>query len=121
MIRGMFLLCVLAALLCFPTMAESEEASSLTPSEAAGKAHFDRLCYYCHAKKNFTGAYMLGKRLGPEENLIEARSDLDADYVTNVVRGGLNSMPWFTRVELTDRDLEELIGYLTRPKADAKR
>jgi hypothetical protein len=62
---------------------------------------------------------MLGRRLGPERALLAQRSDLSADYVRQVVRHGLLSMPPFTRVDLSDAELAQLSVYLTRPQPPA--
>ena len=55
---------------------------------------------------------MLGRRLGPDKALLLARTDLQPVYVSTVVRRGLGSMPWFTRVEVTDAELAAITTYL---------
>jgi mono/diheme cytochrome c family protein len=42
------------------------------------------------------------------------RTDLDADYIRAVVRNGINSMPWYTRTDLSDRQIAAIAAYLTR-------
>jgi len=86
-----------------------------TPPPVDGEAVFARECGMCHARGG-TGTMMLGRRLGAENALLADRRDLDADYVAAAVRGGINSMPAITRVEVTDEDLAAIAGYLTRDR-----
>ena len=83
---------------------------------AAGKALFDVRCGICHAAGG-TGTFMLGRRLGAGHALLAERSDLTAELVTQVVRHGINGMPVFTRVDLTDAELARVVAYLTRAAA----
>ncbi len=69
-------------------------------------------CGYCHLTRG-TGTFMLGRRLGEDNALLEQRSDLEADYVRFVVRNGIVSMPPLTRVEVTDAELDRIVEYLT--------
>lgn len=79
-----------------------------------GERLFGEKCAFCHAGKS-TGAMMLGRRLEKEQPAeLHKRKDLDADYVKQVVRMGMNNMPPFTRVELTDDQLDKVAAYLTR-------
>jgi mono/diheme cytochrome c family protein len=79
-----------------------------------GKALFDARCGICHAKGGI-GTSMLGKRLGEEHSLLATRTDIPSALLEHVVRNGINSMPVFTRVELTDAELQLISAYLTRP------
>lgn len=47
---------------------------------------------------------------------LEQRTDLKADFVNTIVRGGLNSMPFFRPTELSSDDLAALDAYLTRKR-----
>ena len=47
---------------------------------------------------------------------LEQRTDLKADFINTIVRGGLNSMPFFRPTELSDDDLAALDAYLTRKR-----
>jgi (+)-pinoresinol hydroxylase len=47
---------------------------------------------------------------------LEQRTDLKADFVSTIVRGGLNSMPFFRPTELSNDDLAALDAYLTRKR-----
>ena len=83
-----------------------------------GERLFYGRCGYCHVEGG-TGTLMLARRLGADRSLLARRTDLQAAYVKGVVRGGLNSMPKLTRVEVTDGELDQIAAYLTRnaPKA----
>ena len=81
----------------------------------AGKAAFVHRCAMCH-REGQTGTFILARRLGKEKSLLEQRSDLQPDYVRQVVRMGLVNMPRLSRVEMPDPDLSAVIAYLTAPK-----
>ena len=68
-------------------------------------------CGLCHLAGG-TGTFMLGRRLGAQQALLTERRDLRADYVRQVVRHGIVSMPRFTRVELPDEELTAIAAYL---------
>jgi mono/diheme cytochrome c family protein len=76
-----------------------------------GKQLFRARCGGCHLAGG-GGTLMLAKRLGKEKALLEERTDLLPLYIRTVVRHGVGSMPWFTRVELPDADLDAIADYL---------
>jgi len=82
-------------------------------SAVEGERLFGQKCAFCHVGPS-TGAMMLGRRLGKDKAELPKRTDLAADYVKAVVRNGLVNMPPFTRVELTDAQLDRIAGYLAR-------
>lgn len=84
-------------------------------STNAGQRLFGSKCAFCHVGKT-TGAMMLGRRLGKENADLTRRTDLQADYVKAVVRNGLVNMPAFSRVELTDAELDQVAAWLARKK-----
>ncbi|MEO6339134.1 MAG: cytochrome c [Caulobacteraceae bacterium] len=90
-------------------------AARAVAAEPDGKALFTRECGICHLPGG-TGTFMLGRRLGEANALLETRRNLTAPYVKQVVRYGLNSMPRFTRAELPNGDLEAVTAYLTRAR-----
>jgi mono/diheme cytochrome c family protein len=90
-------------------------ADARSSAAASGKELFQNRCGVCHLQGG-TGTFMLGRRLGQENALLEARKNLRADYVEAIVRNGLMSMPRFTRVELTDSELKQIATYLSSPK-----
>jgi mono/diheme cytochrome c family protein len=84
------------------------------PAPAApltGAALFQAKCALCHLPGQ-TGTRMLERRLGKERSLLTDRSDLQAAYVKATVRGGLNSMPAITRVEVSDAQLDLIAEYV---------
>jgi mono/diheme cytochrome c family protein len=88
-------------------------AQSAEIAATDGKALFTRRCGICHLADG-GGTWMLERRLGKAQSLLESRTDLQAPYIRRITRYGLNGMPRFTRVELPDADLEAVIVYLTR-------
>lgn len=100
----------IAALLCAaPLLAQAADVPE-------GKALFQYHCGLCH-QQGGTGTFMLGRRLGQENALLENRTNLNAAYVRTVVRQGIASMPRFARPELPDADLLRIIRYLTEKAA----
>lgn len=96
------------------TLAGAAEPAVTAAPATDGKALYARRCGICH----FTdggGTWMLERRLGKPQALLESRSDLQVPYIRLIARRGLNGMPRFTRVELPDSDLESIAAYLTRP------
>jgi cytochrome c5 len=89
------------------------------PATPDGAALFNARCGYCHLPGG-TGTMMLERRLGKEQGLLAARTNLDAGYVQAVVRNGLNSMPALTRVEVPDEELDAIGAFLAKPKAKRK-
>ena len=86
---------------------------ALAAEPDAGHDLYLAQCGKCHLDGG-TGAFMLSRRLGKDRALLADRSDLDPAYVRRVVRHGVGAMPWFTRVELPDSQLDAIIAYLTR-------
>jgi mono/diheme cytochrome c family protein len=83
---------------------------------ADGKALFRTKCGICHLQGG-TGTFMLSRRLGASQALLEERQDLDRALVLHVARNGLQSMPRFSRAELPDSELQAIADYLTRKDA----
>jgi mono/diheme cytochrome c family protein len=88
--------------------AETSDSARLEQQEL-----FRAKCGMCH-RQGGTGTFMLGRRLGTENALLEERNNLTPEYVRLVVRNGIMSMPRFTRGELPDSELDALVKYLTR-------
>lgn len=76
-------------------------------------------CGMCHLPGG-TGTRMLRLRLGEEGSLLAERDDLPGDYVEYVVRHGINSMPPITRADVTEKELAEIVAYLTREQERGK-
>lgn len=83
--------------------------------ETADKQVFAARCAKCHAESG-TGTFMLGRRLGKDKAMLEARTDLAPELIRHVVRNGIVSMPAITRVEVTDAELDAIVRYLTRTR-----
>ncbi len=79
-----------------------------------GNKLFHARCGYCHLAGG-TGTIMLGRRLGKDRALLESRTDLTPEYIKEITRVGLNSMPPHTRIEVPDSELDLIAAYITRP------
>jgi mono/diheme cytochrome c family protein len=109
-----------AAALLFAATALSAGAGQAAPTQTLppaaattpGEHLFRTKCAICHAARGM-GTIMIAKRLGPDHGELAKRSDLDPGYITAVVRGGLMSMPPFTRVDITDAELKQVATWLT--------
>jgi mono/diheme cytochrome c family protein len=94
--------------------------------ERRGQEVFEQRCAACHAAvpKDMIGPpYMppmagtqalQARYKGAKPAELEQRTDLTPAFVTAIVRGGLNSMPFFRPTELSDDDLTALGAYLAR-------
>ena len=77
-----------------------------------GKTLFEMKCGLCHIG-NAPGTISLKERYGsPDKALLAQRTDLQSSYVKAVVRTGVGIMPPFTRVDLTDQQLDRVADYL---------
>jgi len=85
--------------------------ASASATAADGKASFDYHCGKCHAPGG-TGTFMLAKRFGPEQALLQNRKEIAAEFVKHTVRWGSLSMPRITRVEVPDAELDAIAAYL---------
>jgi len=88
-----------------------------SPSPDNGKKVYDNWCAHCHAAATKgllpgTAALQLKYR-GSLPSLLEERTDLTPKYIRTVVRKGLVSMPVTRKTEVSDRELEDIIAYLT--------
>jgi mono/diheme cytochrome c family protein len=108
-ILGALVLAVSAALLG-PNVASAETTDR---AKFEQQELFRAKCGMCH-RQGGTGTFMLGRRLGTENALLEERTNLTPEFVRFVVRNGIMSMPRFTRGELSDVELDTLVKYLTR-------
>lgn len=83
-------------------------------SKDEGERLFGKECAFCHVGTS-TGSFMLGRRLPDDQKGnadLNKRTDLDADYVKAVVRNGLVNMPPFSRIEISDEELDKIAIYL---------
>jgi mono/diheme cytochrome c family protein len=105
---------VVALVAGFALPALSADSAARSDGPGAGKELFQARCGGCHLVGG-GGTAMLAKRLGKEKSLLEERKDLLPLYIQTVVRRGVGSMPWFTRVELPDVELNAIADYLSPP------
>jgi mono/diheme cytochrome c family protein len=110
------------------TLPRAPVAAVDNPLETRGREVFDQRCAACHGPipaESFgppflpamPGTQALQARYrGSVPAELEQRTDLVAEYVRTVVRGGYLSMPFFRPTELSDDDLEALLAYLTRDR-----
>ena len=90
-------------------------SNPVAAADIPGARLFSRECGICHGETGY-GTMMLERRLGKNRSLLRERTDLIPAYVKTVVRHGLASMPPLSRVELSDMELDTIIGYLTHPE-----
>jgi (+)-pinoresinol hydroxylase len=109
---ALFTLVVLALATSLSSDAVAADAP-LTAQQEQGKKLYSGTCYYCHSEKVW-GTLALERRRGPNDALLEKRTDLVPAFVKTVVRNGLGSMPAYRRTELTDADVDAIVAYLTR-------
>lgn len=98
-------------------------AAAAQPAAPQGKKEFEYYCAPCHGpgkgnnRPALPGTDALNvKYKGEKPGLIEARDDLTAVYVRFVVRRGVEGMPSFRKVELSDPNLDAIAAYLGRGK-----
>jgi cytochrome c5 len=94
-------------------MPQSQAVMFGAGSADEGERLYGQECAFCHAGRN-TGTVMLGRRMDPAQAELHKRTDLEADYVKAVVRNGLVNMPPFSKIELSDEELEKVAAYLAR-------
>lgn len=90
-------------------------ATTVFAAEPNDEALFVDRCGACHLEQGM-GTNTLMSRVGPERALLAERSDLTAAYVQLAVRQGIGRMPFLTRVDVTDDELEAIAGYLSRKR-----
>ncbi|MFC7048724.1 c-type cytochrome [Emcibacter nanhaiensis] len=80
-----------------------------------GTEVFARQCANCHAAgDDHTGSFQLARSRGEEYAVLEERTDLSADYIRQVVRTGINTMPGFSKVDITEQEMSALTDYLVK-------
>ena len=72
---------------------------------------YSKYCALCHIEGG-TGTFMLERRLGEDPAILEQRDNLSKEYIETVVRWGVGSMPRFSRAEITDEELADIIQHL---------
>lgn len=101
----------LAAVVSFNVFGQS------TASPENGKIIYDHWCVHCHGDETsevLPGTAALGlKYRGELPAILEERTDLTPEYIRTVVRNGLVSMPVTRKTEVSDKELEDIVAYLT--------
>ena len=89
-------------------------AEATLVSENQGAQLYMHWCIHCHSPAPFAAGTSRLKfaRPGVSPVLME-RDDLDAQYVSTVVRNGLGAMPSFRRTEITEQELAAITRFLT--------
>jgi mono/diheme cytochrome c family protein len=114
-------------LLALAVLVRAEEAGAWRsfPSAAGisrGEQVYADYCAVCHgAGVGMPGTDALkAKYRGLLPELLTERKDLSPAFIREVVRRGISTMPFYRKTELTDADLEALVGFLSRSSANRK-
>lgn len=99
-----------------PSTPQSQVVMFGRASANEGERIYGQECAMCHVGRN-TGTIMLGRRMDPAKAELHKRTDLDADYVKAVVRNGLVNMPPFSKVEISDQELDKVATWLAHKDA----
>jgi (+)-pinoresinol hydroxylase len=88
------------------------------PRAAVGYVEFHNSCIACHGPMpGSPGTRALAARYhGTRPALLEERTDLTSDGIRTAVRAGINVMPPLRKTELSDRELDAIVAYLTRTR-----
>jgi mono/diheme cytochrome c family protein len=101
-------------------MRAEEPAGDRLAAGRDGAAIFSNRCGSCHLAGGMGTNLLTKQRVlagqPPESGLLANRTDLNADYVKSVVRGGKMAMPRLSRVEITDAELDAVAAWLSRAK-----
>lgn len=110
MLRVLFLGTILA---CASIASASDEEQI-----EEGKAVYDKWCLICHGDENgSSGGGTMALRVlykGAVPAKLEDRTNLNAEIIEALVRQGRAGMPNFRYTEISPKDLEAIIVYLTR-------
>lgn len=81
-----------------------------------GREVYQHWCSPCHApgaRHPGTNA-LAAKYKGEIPPVLEQRSGLTLDFITQYVRHGITIMPFFRKTEISDADLQAIAAYLKR-------
>ena len=121
------LLLVLVMAATASSAAAQASATQLTAAEKNGKTVFDKWCTPCHgpvapARGGFgTGALpgtaaLAVKYQNRVPPVLEQRTNLAPGQIRTVVRNGLFGMPITRKTEVSDKELDDIVAYLTRKR-----
>lgn len=91
------------------TSGVSQDRSSRSPEEAL----YVEKCGMCHRQMGM-GTIILARRVDPAVAMLEARPDLQADFITQAARAGIGNMPRISRGEVSDAQLKVIAAYLAK-------
>ncbi|BAK67456.1 putative cytochrome c [Sphingobium sp. SYK-6] len=86
------------------------------PDATGGERLYIQHCGMCHGPGGM-GSGLLARRT--DEPLLEARKDLDVDYVVQAARTGIGNMPPIPRGEVSDAEMQQIATYLASGKGPA--
>jgi len=101
-----------------PTIGWTRLAVAVSADTPRGYVEYQNSCSVCHGpmpERPGTRA-LAAKYQGSLPALLEDRIDLKPQFIRTMVRDGITVMPPFRKTEVTDAQLEAIIGYLTRPR-----
>ena len=92
------------------------ETVTKTAGQPDGYVQFQNRCAICHGHgPAHPGTRALAaKYKGALPAALEDRKDLTADLITYTVRHGVTVMPPVRKTELSDSDLQAIVGYLMK-------
>lgn len=97
--------------LVVPALLVARPGLGASDPQVGGRELFRQNCSGCHLEGGF-GTRVLARRVAQGQATLEAREELDPDYIKLVVRRGIGSMPQIRRTELSDQDLDAIAHYL---------
>jgi mono/diheme cytochrome c family protein len=97
-------------------------AAAQSPARAGAPPEYDKWCTPCHGsgegKPGTISAAALYK--GSKPAVLSERTDLTPAGIRTVVRNGMFVMPRFRKTEVSDKELDTIVAYLTRNPAPGK-
>jgi mono/diheme cytochrome c family protein len=107
-------------LLCGVSSAFAQSTPASVDAVKAGAQVFHRWCVECHGPGQHPGTSALQRKYQDAiPAALEQRSaaQLPEALIRLAVRNGMSYMPFFRKTEVTDRELDALVAYLTSEAA----
>lgn len=108
-----------AALLVLLTSCAGGAYQAMAQDRSAQRGHdlFELWCAPCHKPlgeyvSSVPATTAMQRKYPDRPAALEERTDLTPDYVRQIVRSGVFSMPFFRKTELSDADVDALGAYL---------
>ena len=96
-----------------PSFAQDATDQGGQAARPPGGQIFHKWCSDCHSSADGPGSVALERKYqGQVPAILERRTDLNPDYVKQVVREGISFMPNFRKTEISDAELALLAAYL---------